>query len=214
MHVGCLLSEQVENLVKASSSVLVSPDNITLILSVADISVKGKWSYNFAKWFFSFSDSGCFEVSLSGVSISLSVSLGLDTSGHLTIWSTSCSCSISSISISSRGGASWLYTVYAGFVKEPILIQLQTNLCEAAATVINGSVNDRLTSFPLQMTVFSDWLFDYSFLSAPNLQDGFLDTQHKATFSYKGNTTESPILVRNLRATGYFMYVANVTIRQ
>lgn len=196
MHVGCMLSEQVKNFVKASSSVLISPDNITFILSNMGFSLQGNWSYNFKKWIVSFSDCGSFTFLMSGVSISLSAKLGLDSTGHPTIWSTGCSCSISSLSINLSGGASWIYNLLIGFVKESIWNQLQTKICEAAKTAINRCTKEWMTSFPLQMTVFSDLLFDYRFLSAPDLQNGFLDTKHKAAFVYKDNTTEPPILVR------------------
>ena len=193
-----MLSEQVENSAKASSSVAVSPDNITVILSNSGISLQGNWSYNFTKWCFSIYDSGCFAVSMSDISMSLSLSLGLDSTGHPTIGSADCSCSISSISLKLSGGASWLYTLFIGFVKGSILSQLQTKICEEATAAINGSANDWLSSFPLQMTVASDCLLDYGWLSAPfmYLHNGFLVIQHKAAFCNKDNTTEPPILVR------------------
>ena len=51
------------------------------------------------------SDSGSLDASVTGTSLSLSVVIGTDSSGHATLSSTGCSLSVGDISVTFHGGA-------------------------------------------------------------------------------------------------------------
>src|SRR6218665_2854674 len=189
------LCAQVTGVTRPSSYVGVYPGRITWTLNDAGVSIRGNWRYDYNVWQINFGDSGSFTGSASGGSISISASLGLQYTGHPTISGSGCSCSISSVSIRLSGGASWLYNLFIDHVERPVRDHLQSKICEAATNILNGNASRLLTSFPIQRTVATDYLFDYHFLSAPHLQSGFMDTKHKAAFYYRGDRTEAPIQV-------------------
>lgn len=186
------------NFIKPLSNVTVRPGIITWTLTNASISLAGNWKYNYKWWIINSSDSGSFKGSVNNASIILSITLGLDATGHPTISATGCNRSISNVSLELNGGSDWKKNLFLGNIESTIKNELQMKLCDVATRAINVRANDLLTSFPIQRTVANDYLFDNRFLSAPEIQNGFVDSKLKATFYYKGDTTEPPIQVRTL----------------
>jgi len=131
----CLV--QVTSFQQPSASVAVNPGKgLTWSLSGAGVSLHGDWH---VKYHHFIRDHGSFDASVSGASISVSVTLGASATGEPTIRTTSCTCHIDRARIRLHGGASWLYNLFMGSVEHPLRDNLQRKICEAAQNAINTS---------------------------------------------------------------------------
>jgi len=177
-----------------STSVTVNPGRgLTWSLSGASISLHGDWRIKY-RVVFPVSDSGSFDASVSGASISVSVTLGATATGEPTIRATGCTCHIDRVSIHLHGGASWLYNLFIGAVERPLRDNLQKKICEAAQDAINTDAARELATLPVKVPIGHDkqWLLDYRLVSAPAFASGYLESFHKGEFFNAGDSTEAP----------------------
>ena len=139
-------------------------------------------------------DHGSFDASVSGASISVSVTLGASATGEPTIRTTGCTCHIDRVRIRLHGGASWLYNLFMGSVEHPLRDNLQRKICEAAQNAINTDAARELATLPMKAPVGhgKQWLFDYRLTSSPAFASGYLESFHKGEFFKAGDSTEAP----------------------
>jgi lipopolysaccharide-binding protein len=184
---------RVTNFIKPGTTVSINPDQgLTWRLSNAGVSVHGNWHYKYRLLFIVIQDSGSFDGDVSGASLTESITLGQDPTGHPTIASTGCQCNINSVSIRLHGGASWLYNLFIGNVEGPLRNSLQSQICTAAQNAINQNARQQLATLPIEFTIDNKWLFDYRLTSPPAFKAGFVDSFHKGEFFFKGETAEAP----------------------
>jgi len=177
-----------------STSVTISSGRgLTWSLSGASISLHGDWHINF-RLIFRVSDSGSFDASVSGASISVSVTLGATETGRPTIRTIGCMSHIDRVSIYLHGGASWLYNLFIGAVERAIRDNIQRKICEAAQDAINTDAARELATLPVKVPIGHDnqWLLDYRLVSAPAFASGYLESFHKGEFFNAGDSTEAP----------------------
>ena len=187
---------QVTNFVKPDATISINPGHgLAWDLSNAGISVNGNWHYKYRWGFVTIEDSGSFDGDVSGASLSESITLGQDVTGHPTIASTGCQCNIDSIRITVHGGASWLYNLFMQSVVNPLKDSLQSQICGAAQNAINENAREELATLPIDFTIDNTWLFDYRLTLPPSFQAGFIDFFHKGEFFFKGETSEAPFQV-------------------
>lgn len=156
--------------------------------------MSGDWHYKY-RMIINIRDSGSFDGEVSGASLSTSVSLGQDDSGHPTIFSTGCQCNIDSVKIRLRGGASWLYNLFITWIERPVRRSLEEQICISARKEIDENARVQLATLPTEIEVENEWVFDYRLVSPPAFQAEFLDSFHKGEFFTKGDTTEAPYQV-------------------
>jgi len=122
-------------------------------VSNAAISLRGNWHYKYRWGFVDIRDSGSFDGEVSGVSVSVSVTLGVDAAGRPTIASSGCNSQVQNIHISVHGGASWLYNLFIDKVVQPVRGELERLICEEARKAIDGDASRELATLPIQVCV-------------------------------------------------------------
>ena len=110
----------------------------------------GDWRLKYRN-VFPASDHGNFDASASGVSISVSASLGATAAGKPTIKSTGCTCHIDRLKIRLHGGASWLYNLFIGSVERNMRNNLQRKLCDEAQNTVNTDVARKLAKLRVKV---------------------------------------------------------------
>lgn len=161
-------------------------------LSGGGISLHGDWHYKYRIGFIKISDGGSFDVDVSGLSVSLTVTFGASSTGEPTIRSTDCSCNIDDLSLHLHGGASWFYDLFVRFVENPIKSNLEHQLCNAARKSVDEDASRELATLQVQVIIDKQWLFDYRLVSAPTFGAGYLESNHKGEFFFAGQQTEAP----------------------
>ncbi|KAI0227097.1 hypothetical protein LSAT2_022446 [Lamellibrachia satsuma] len=102
---------------KPSATTTVAPGSgIMWTLAGGSISVKGDWHYKYKVNLLigstHVSDSGSFDLSVTGLNLRLSIMLGMSNSGQPTIYTTGCSSDVGRVHVHLHGGASWLYNLF------------------------------------------------------------------------------------------------------
>jgi len=184
---------QVTSFQKPSTSLTVNTGSgLSWSVSGTSLSVHGDWHYKYRLGFIDIRDSGSFDVDVSGVSMSVTVTLGASETGEPTIRSTDCSCNINDLSIHLHGGASWFYDLFVGFVSDPLRRDVQRKLCEAARNAIDRDAARELSTLQVQVVIDHQWLLDYRLISGPTFGAGYLESYHKGEFFFIGQSTEAP----------------------
>jgi len=124
---------------------------LTWSVSNADISLHGDWHYKYRLTFIDITDSGRFDGDVSGVSVSVSVVLGVDGAGRPTIRSSECNSQVQKVHMSVQGGADWLYNLFIDEVIKPVREDLEILICEEARKAIDGDANRELSTLPIQV---------------------------------------------------------------
>jgi len=130
---------------------ITAGSGLTWSVSNADISLNGNWYYSYKMWGVEVKDSGTFDGTFSGVSLSVSLTLEKDRDGRPTVASTGCSSKISKIDIKLEGGASWLYNSFMSAVTDPIRRALEPLICKAARQAIDENTRRTLSQFPIEV---------------------------------------------------------------
>lgn len=186
--------DQVTSFQRPSTSLTVNPGRgLTWSLTGAGISLHGNWRIKY-RVVFPVSNSGSFDASVSGASVSVSVTLGASADGEPTIRTSGCTCHIDRVHIHLHGGASWLYDLFMGSVERRLRDNLQSKICDAAQTAVNTDVAGELATMPVRTPLGGrkDWVLDYRLVAGPNFAAGYLDSFHKGEFFNAGDETEAP----------------------
>ena len=169
-----------------STSVTVNPGRgLTWSLSGATISVQGDYRINY--WV---SNSGSFDASVSGASMSVSVTPNATATGETTITSTGSTCHIERVRIQLHGMPSWLCNLFIGAVEGA----MRDHLCKTAQDEVNEGMARELFILPVTMPVGHDdqYQIDYRLVAAPAFASGYMESFHKGEFFNAGDSTEAP----------------------
>jgi lipopolysaccharide-binding protein len=174
---------------------------LSLALIRAAVSIHGDWSYRYRLGFIDIRDSGSFDVQVSQLSLSVTVTLGSSSVGVPTIQSTGCSCHINHLDIQLHGGASWLYDLFISSIEGSLKSNLENKLCEAARHAIDVDAASELSTLEVQTLIDRQWLLDYRLVSSPVFGAGFLESYHKGEFFHVDQPTEAPFEPADLPST-------------
>nr|UCK81553.1 lipopolysaccharide-binding protein 4 [Arenicola marina] len=178
---------------RPQSAVTVTPgSSLTWSLSAVSATIHGDWRYKYRKAFIKISDHGSFDVSVSGASLSVSVTMGVDGNGRPTIRTTACSSNGGSVKVKFHRGASWLYNLFSHEVEKPLKKKIQEMLCTASEKAINEMGEAQLAKMKVQTAIKNLGTLDYRLVAAPVFGSQFVATHHKGEFFWTGNTTEAP----------------------
>ena len=134
------LHVQVKSFQEPSSTMTVNPGGgLTWSLSGAGISLHGDWRVRYS-FIFPVDDSGTFDATASGASISVSATLSTTAAGEPTIKSTGCTCHIDRVNIVLHGEDTSLYSRFMGPVETNMRNSLQQEICDEAQNAINMDV--------------------------------------------------------------------------
>lgn len=158
----------------------------------AALSIHGNWHYKYRKGFIKISDSGSFDVDVSGVFGSVSVTLGVTQTGEPTIRSTACNFKINTVSIHLHGGASWLYDLFKKFIEKGLRRNMQDKICAEARKAIDVNAARELATLKVQIVIDEKWLLDYRLVSPPSFGENFFESYLKGEFFFAGQQIEAP----------------------
>ena len=91
-----------------------------------------------------------------------------------------------------HGGPSWLYNAILKLFVSSFKGLLPAVLCDAANKAVDGFDQRTLTKANLVLNIHNTGVLDYSMLSAPVFENGYLDSNHKGEISWLGIHREIP----------------------
>ncbi|XP_021102516.1 lipopolysaccharide-binding protein-like isoform X6 [Heterocephalus glaber] len=117
---------------------------IRVSLSSNYMSIGGNWKVN--KAFITLQ--GTFDMKVYGISISVSLNLGKDQSGHPTSLVTQCSNSIGHVSIDISGSLSWILNLFHEIIENNIKMVLEQKICEMVRKSTTSYLEPYLRTLP------------------------------------------------------------------
>jgi len=192
-----------------TSSLTSGSKGLVVTASGISLHVTANWHYREHSWPH-ISDSGSCDVSVSSVSLTVSVEVGVDPKGHPTLSSSGCSFDIGHLDIHFHGGASWLYNLFSSTISDQLKSSLQGQLCSEATSEINTAGNKALESLPVEIQLDKTSEIDYALLAAPLFTSTYIETNHKGEFFSVQDPVEAPYTPPPLPAvtnTSRMMYV-------
>ncbi|KAL9983277.1 hypothetical protein ACROYT_G005423 [Oculina patagonica] len=192
-HVSYSLSSVHFNSLSIPTSAFKTVPGVGLQLQIsgASTSLSGNWHYREDHWPH-ISDSGSFDMDVSGLTLSVSMKLGADSTGHPTIAAASCSSSIGDVNMHFHGGASWLYNLFDSYVDKKVKETLQDKLCQETSDLINNNAEKALSTFPVKKDIDKYALINYSLVSNPNFTESYADVFIKGEFQSATSPKEAP----------------------
>ncbi|XP_069507073.1 bactericidal permeability-increasing protein-like [Ambystoma mexicanum] len=179
---------QIQDFQLPESVVGLSPGTgIKLSISNAKILITGYWH---VKVMF-IRDSGSFDLSVDGLTISAVLGVTHDESGRPAVWNAGCSSNVGGLHVTFHGGASWLYNLFTGALEGPLRGQLNANLCPEVDTAI-GQLEGILKTIQVSAQIDPFAEIDYSLVSAPQITDQNMDLDFKGEFYNVGHHSEPP----------------------
>ncbi|KAB5537187.1 hypothetical protein PHYPO_G00115980 [Pangasianodon hypophthalmus] len=100
---------------------LVPGTGVSLSITNAYISVRGNWHVEYLF----IDDDGWFDLAIRGLSISATIAVNNDGSGHPMVSTAYCTSSIGQVDITLHGGLSWLYQLFDGYINSALLDALR-----------------------------------------------------------------------------------------
>ncbi|KAI0212511.1 Cholesteryl ester transfer protein [Lamellibrachia satsuma] len=179
---------------KPSTTTTVAPGSgITWKLSGGAISIKGDWHYKYRQnWLLQASDSGSFDLSVSGLDLRISIMLGMDNSGQPTIRTTGCSSDVGRVHVHLHGGASWLYNLFDHKIGNVVKSKLKDKLCDAAKKSIDVNGAKRIKTLNLQVMFAKLLMLDYRLVAPPKFTNDYVESKHKGEVFEQNVMTEAP----------------------
>ncbi|MCI4390341.1 hypothetical protein PGIGA_G00121620 [Pangasianodon gigas] len=113
---------QIQDVELPTSAVsLVPGTGVSLSITNAYISVRGKWHVEYLF----IDDDGWFDLAIRGLSITATIAVNNDGSGHPMVSTAYCTSSIGQVDITLHGGLSWLYQLFDGYINSALLDALR-----------------------------------------------------------------------------------------
>lgn len=192
-HVTISLSSVHFNSLSIPSSKLKTDAGVGIQLQIAgaSTSLSGNWHYRKDHWPH-VSDGGSFDLDVSGLAVTLTAKLGVDSKGHPTIAAGGCSSSIGDAKIHFHGGASWLYNLFDSYIDKKIKGTIQDKLCQETTDLMNTDAEKALATFPVQKQIGKYAVINYSLVSSPNFTATYADVFIKGEFLSATSPTEAP----------------------
>uniref|UniRef100_A0A4W4F217 Bactericidal permeability-increasing protein n=1 Tax=Electrophorus electricus TaxID=8005 RepID=A0A4W4F217_ELEEL len=171
-----------------SEVALVPGTGVSLTISNAYINLHGDWR---VKYLMIISDSGSFDLAVSELSISTTVTIQSDDTGRPVVSSANCAASVGQTSITFHGGASWLYNLFSSYIDDALRSVLQRKICPLVSEAID-KMNPYLKTLNVLAKVDQYAEIDYSMVESPVISTSSIDLSLKGEFYNIGEHKEPP----------------------
>ncbi|XP_061543137.1 bactericidal permeability-increasing protein-like [Phycodurus eques] len=167
---------------------LVPGTSVRLSVSNAFISMKGNWRVKYRRLL---RDSGSFDLSVKGLSISTGIAVKRDETGRPQVSNVNCVATVGSVTIKFHGGASWLYNLFRKFLSKALRNALQKKICPLVNDAVSD-LNPRLKTLNVLAQVDKYAEIEYSMVSDPEILNSFIGLSLKGEFYNIGTHREPP----------------------
>ncbi|XP_053509220.1 bactericidal permeability-increasing protein [Ictalurus furcatus] len=167
---------------------LVPGTGVRLSIGDAYINLHGNWRVKYLRII---KDSGSFDLSVSGLSISATISVKGDDTGRPVVSSANCAASVGNVNIKFHGGASWLYNLFKDYIEKALRSALQKQICSLVAEAIE-EMNPHLKTLNVLAQVDKYAEIEYSMVESPLISNSSIDLSLKGEFYNIGQHKEPP----------------------
>ncbi|XP_057218418.1 bactericidal permeability-increasing protein-like isoform X2 [Triplophysa rosa] len=180
---------RIVNLGLPTSTVeLVSGTGVRLSIDNANIKAQGNWRVRYLRFI---KASGSFDLTVSGVTISVTIAVNNDNRGRPSVSMTSCTADVRDVDVRFSGRLSWLYNLFRSFIERPIRNSLQAQICPLVAKSI-PDINTELATLNVVAKVDRYVEIDYSMLGSALISSESIDLGLKGVFYNIGQRNEPP----------------------
>ncbi|XP_056604126.1 bactericidal permeability-increasing protein-like [Triplophysa dalaica] len=180
---------RIVNLQLPTSTVgLVSGTGVRLSIDNANIKAQGNWR---AKYLWFIKASGSFDLTVSGVTISVNIAVNNDNRGRPSVSMTSSTANLRDVNVRFTGRLSWFYNLFRSYIERPIRKALQAQICPLVAKSI-PDINAELATLNVVAKVDNYVEFDYSMLGSPIISSESIELGLKGVFYNIGQRNEPP----------------------
>ncbi|XP_072169712.1 bactericidal permeability-increasing protein-like [Diadema setosum] len=177
-----------------------SAGGLRLTTSGVSLSVHGDWHYE-TTGFIHISDSGSFDAKASSITLSLTLRVGVDSTGRPTVSSKSSDCSFHAggMDVDLHGGASWLYNLFDDQISDAILDSLNGQVCSTIVDAVNTNLENELKTLTMVAPFLDAAQIDYTLVAQPTF-NGSVNTAHKGEVYPLNSKKECPLPVPGVPA--------------
>ncbi|KAJ8353035.1 hypothetical protein AAFF_G00118830, partial [Aldrovandia affinis] len=187
----CCAEMQIVNLRLPDSTIgLVPGTGVSLSIRNAFISLRGNWDVTYLGLI---TDSGSFDLTVSGLTITTHIALKSDEMGRPTVSSTNCVANVDRATVKFHGGASWLYNLFRSFVDKALRKALEKQLCPLVTDALSD-MNPQLRTLNVLAQVDKVAEIEYSMVTSPTISQAFIDLDLKGEFYNVGKHQEPPFV--------------------
>uniref|UniRef100_A0A4W4EZE0 Bactericidal permeability-increasing protein n=1 Tax=Electrophorus electricus TaxID=8005 RepID=A0A4W4EZE0_ELEEL len=136
-------------------------------------------------------ENGSFDLAVSELSISTTVTIQSDDTGRPVVSSANCAASVGQTSITFHGGASWLYNLFSSYIDDALRSVLQRKICPLVSEAID-KMNPYLKTLNVLAKVDQYAEIDYSMVESPVISTSSIDLSLKGEFYNIGEHKEPP----------------------
>lgn len=184
-----LSNMHMTNVELPQSSVSLTPGaGVSLSIGNADMSLSGNWKVKYMKFI---KDSGSFDLSVSGLSVTTTIAISSDETGRPMVSGTNCAASVDKVRVKFHGGASWLYNLFDNFINKAIRKALEKQICPLVVDAITD-VNPYLKTLNVIAKVDDYAEIEYSLVSPPVITTTSVEFGLKGEFYNIGKHQEPP----------------------
>ncbi|XP_070696923.1 bactericidal permeability-increasing protein-like [Pempheris klunzingeri] len=171
-----------------STVALVPGTGVQMSIGNAFIKLRGNWRVRVLRII---KHSGSFDLSVSGLSITESISTRSDATGRPEVSSAGCTAVVGSASVRFHGGASWLYNLFRKFIDKALRKAMQKQICPLVANAVSD-LNPQLKTLNVLAKVDKNAEIEYSLVSSPTVSKSSIDLSLKGEFYNIGKHQEPP----------------------
>lgn len=167
---------------------LVPGSAVRLSIGDAFISLNGNWRVKYLRFI---KDSGSFDLSVNGLTITTGIAIKSDETGRPAVNSVNCAATVGSAKVRFHGGASWLYNLFSKFIDKALRSALQKQICPLVAEAV-ADLNPHLKTLNVLAKVDQYAEIEYSMVSSPIISNSSIDLSLKGEFYNIGKHQEPP----------------------
>nr|KAF6330168.1 lipopolysaccharide binding protein [Myotis myotis] len=160
------------------SSALTPLPGQGLSLSISDASIRVQGDWKVRKSFLRLH--GSFDVHIKGMTISVNLVLGSESSGRPTVTTSSCSTHIRDVEVDMSGNLGWLLSLFHNQIESRLREILESKVCEIIQKSVTSDLQPYLQTLPVTTEIDRLAGIDYSLMEAPRAAAQMLDVMLKA----------------------------------
>uniref|UniRef100_A0A8C5GW99 Bactericidal permeability-increasing protein n=1 Tax=Gouania willdenowi TaxID=441366 RepID=A0A8C5GW99_GOUWI len=167
---------------------LVPGTGVRLSITNAFITMNGRWRVKYLRII---KDSGSFDLSVNGLSISTSIAISSDETGRPMVSSVNCAANVGEVTIKFHGGASWLYNLFRKYIEKALRGAMEKQICPLVTDAVSD-LNIRLKTLNVLAKVDEYAEIEYSMVSSPTISNSAIVLNLKGEFYNIGKHQEPP----------------------
>ncbi|KAG8565446.1 hypothetical protein GDO81_012852 [Engystomops pustulosus] len=182
-------SMKIRNFQLPNSQISPMPGvGLKLSISGGFIEIDGRWHVKALH----ISTKGGFNLKVEGISISVGLKVGSDTSGRPTIALSDCSNHISDVKIHVSGKLSWLVDLFRHNVDNALRKAIENQICPLVSNSITSKLEPLLQTLKVTAKIDNVAAIDYSLTGPPPVTTDCVDVQLKGEFFELSHRTPPP----------------------